>query len=348
MDTATRVDPNLKIPAAVRAAGAKADAYYQQEAPAAQDTENGNTEAQPEEATAQATPEAPVEEPKAEAKEAPPTGASEQPKSEDDQSWEHRYKSMKGRYDRANDQLRGLSEQVASLQNVIATMQVSNSTPSDAKTEQAVERFITPEEENDYGQEFLKVVGKKAKEELLPVINKYEAKIAELEARLKGVDGYVTQDARTRMLSSLDEKVPNWREINKDDNFLNWLQLPDLYSGAIRHELLKEAFERNNTPRVQAFFTGFLAEEAALDPASGETGRTEAPANKVSLENLAAPGRAKSAAATNAPAEKPIFTRAQIAKFYADATAGKYKGREADRDRLERQIFEAERDGRIR
>ena len=108
------------------------------------------------------------------------------------------------------------------------------------------------------------------------------------------------------------------------------------------------AFERNDTPRVQAFFTGFLAEEAALDPASGETGRTEAPANKVSLENLAAPGRAKSAAATNAPAEKPIFTRAQIAKFYADAAAGKFKGRDAERDRLERQIFEAEREGRIR
>jgi len=345
MDT-NRVDPNVKIPAAVLAAGAKADAYYQQEA-AAQDTENGNTEEKPEEIASEASNQETIEATQTEAKEAPITGTPEQPKAEDEQSWEHRYKSMKGRYDRANEQMRSLSEQVASLQNVIATMQVSSAAPAEKGEEAAIERLITPEEENDYGQEFLKVVGKKAKEELLPVINKYEAKIAELEARLQGVNGYVAQDARTRMLSSLDEKVPNWREINKDENFLTWLQLPDLYSGAIRHELLKAAFERNDTPRVQAFFTGFLAEEAALDPASAETGRTEAPA-KMSLENLAAPGRAKSAAATSAPAEKPIFTRAQIAKFYADAAAGKFKGRDADRDRLERQIFEAEREGRIR
>lgn len=344
MDTSTRVDPNLKIPAAVLAAGAKADAYYQQEA-AATENENGNQEAQQEEAAAETTAQETIEAPKGQAKETVTTGSNEL-RGEDEQSWEHRYKSMKGRYDRAADQLRNLSEQVASLQNIIATMQASQPAASDKK-EEAIERLITPEEENDYGPEFLKVVGKKAKEELLPVINKYEAKIAELEARLQGVNGYVANDARQRMLDNLDEKVPNWREINKDENFLNWLQLPDLYSGAIRHELLKAAFERNDTPRVQAFFSGFLAEEAALAPAGGETGRSEPPA-KMSLENLAAPGRAKSAAATSAPAEKPIFTRAQIAKFYADATAGKFKGREAERDRLEAQIFSAEREGRIR
>lgn len=348
MDTSTRVDPNVKIPAAVLAAGAKAEAYYQQDA-AATGNENGNQEAQPEETAAEATAQEASEAPKAETQETVTTGSNDLKASgvsDDEQSWEHKYKSMKGRYDRANEQLRSLSEQVASLQNVIATMQVSQAAASDKK-EEAVERLITPEEENDYGQEFLKVVGKKAKEELLPVIKKYEDKIAELEARLQGVNGYVANDARQRMLDALDDKIPNWREINKDENFLNWLQLPDLYSGAIRHELLKAAFERNDTPRVQAFFTGFLAEEAALAPATGETGRSEAPA-KMSLETLAAPGRAKSAAATTAPAEKPIFTRAQIAKFYADAAAGKYRGREAERDRLEAQIFSAEREGRIR
>ncbi len=348
MDKATRVDPNVKIPAAVLAAGAKADAYYQQEA-AATEIENGNQEAQPEEAasetkTAEAGQEAPAQAESGVTTESNPVSKTQ---PEEDQSWEHRYKSMKGRFDRSQDQLRQMSEQIAGLQNVIATMQATapvNPQITDSVTQ---ERLITPEEENDYGPEFLKVVGKKAKEELLPVINKYEAKIAELEARLQGVNGYVANDARQRMLDSLEDKIPNWREINKDENFLNWLQLPDLYSGAIRHELLKAAFERNDTPRVQAFFTGFLAEEAALAPANGETGRSEAPA-KMSLEKLAAPGRAKSAAATSAPAEKPIFTRAQIAKFYADAAAGKFKGRDAERDRLERQIFDAEREGRIR
>lgn len=343
-----QIDESVKIPAAVKAAGMRAEQYYQQEATPAEEIENGNEEAKQEEASAGTTDEA-REEATASSEsgvtaESKPT--STQVTSEDDQSWEHRYKSMKGRYDRAEQQTRQLAEQIASLQNIIATMQATTA-PASKEAEEAIERLITPEEENDYGQDFLKVVGKKAKEELLPVIKKYENKIAELEARLQGVNGYVAQDARQRMLDYLGDKVPNWKDVNKDETFLSWLQLPDLYSGAIRHELLKAAFERNDAPRVAAFFTGFLAEEAAMAPAMEETGRSEPPA-KMSLEKLAAPGRAKSAAATSAPAEKPIFTRAQITKFYADAAAGKFRGREAERDRLEAQIFSAEREGRIR
>ena len=76
-----------------------------------------------------------------------------------------------------------------------------------------------------------------------------------------------------------------------------------------------------------AFFNGFLAQEAALAPAIPGV---PAPAadGKIPLDTLAAPGRAKTAAA-NAPVEKPSFTTAQIAQFYADSSRGKYRGREA-------------------
>ena len=148
----------------------------------------------------------------------------------------------------------------------------------------------------------------------------------------------------------MNEQLPNWREVNVNPEFLNWLKLPDPYSGAIRHDLLKAAHERNDAPRTLAFFKGFLAEEAATTPAERGPDLPDGASvqQKVSLESLAAPGRAKTAAATSAPAEKPSFTRAQISKFYADSAAGRYRGKEAEKDRIERQIFEAEREGRIR
>ena len=341
-----QVDPNVKIPNAIKATAARADAAFKaaynpdaETVDGVQETNEETTDVSAEgEASAQTENETkrPVE------------GTSEQsaPKGEEEQSWEHRYKSMKGRYDRAETQLRHMSDQITSLQNVIATMQVT-APVGQTNSEMAAERLITAEEENDYGSEFLNVVGKKAKEEMLPIVKGYEAKIAELEERLKNVGGYVQQDARSRMETMLDDRVPTWRDINFDQNFISWLKLPDPYSGVIRHEMLKAAYERNDAPRVAAFFNGFLAEEAATDPAREETGRTEAPA-KPSLERFAAPGRAKTAAASGAPAEKPIFTRANIAKFYADSAAGKYRGKEAEKDRLEAQIFEAEREGRIR
>lgn len=339
-----QIDPNVKIPDAIKATAARADAafkaaYNPEDADGVQKTDEEAPAANAE------SEDAPQDEGKTQKSAEENT---EQPpvKGEEDQSWEHRYKSMKGRYDRAEAQLRQMSDQITSLQNVIATMQVT-APVGQSNSEMAVERLITAEEENDYGSEFLTVVGKKAKEELLPIVKGYEAKIAELEERLKNVGGYVQQDARARMESLLDDRVPTWRDINFDPNFISWLKLPDPYSGVIRHEMLKAAYERNDAPRVAAFFNGFLAEEAATDPAREETGRTEAPA-KPSLERFAAPGRAKTAAASGAPAEKPIFTRAQIAKFYAESAAGKFRGKEAEKDRIEAQIFEAEREGRIR
>lgn len=336
-----QIDPNVKIPDAIKAQAAKAEAAFNAAynlEPAQDDgVQETNEEAEAAPAEAKVS-----EEPAPEAK-----SYTKEPKADDDhQSWEHRYKSMKGRYDRAESQIRAMSDQIASLQNVIATMEVSaprSATPAELQAE----RLITPEEESDYGSDFLNVVGKKAKEELLPIVKQYEAKIAELEEKLQGVGGYVQQDARARMEASLDERVPNWRDINYDPDFISWLKLPDPYSGAIRHELLKAAYSRNDTARVTAFFNGFLAEEAAVAPADAEMGRSNTPAKK-SLAEFAAPGRAKTAAASGAPAEKPIFTRAQIAKFYADSAAGKYRGKEAEKDRLEAQIFEAEREGRIR
>jgi len=145
--------------------------------------------------------------------------------------------------------------------------------------------------------------------------------------------------------------------------------LPDTYSGVIRHNLLKAAWERNDTPRAAAFFQGFLAEEAAIDPAYrgqaqpndfqapdfsssqsgqlGQNGQSNGRTNgKVPLESFAAPGRAKSAAGT-VPAEKPQISRSQISNFYAMCAAGKYRGNEQERNRLEKMIFDAHAEGRI-
>ena len=72
------------------------------------------------------------------------------------------------------------------------------------------------------------------------------------------------------------------------------------------------------------------------------------PNGKLSLESFAAPGRAKTSAASSAPVEKPLITRAQISQFYADSASGKYRGREAEKNQLEAMIFDAEREGRIR
>lgn len=334
-------DPNIKLPAAVRAAAARSDAIVRQLKGEPQVTSEGNTE-QPEETPpndGQPPMTAQVQQ------ETTQTDNQPEPQKPGDESWEHKYNSVLGRLRRSQEQMKEMAEQINNLQGVIATMQT---TPSASEVPSfKTERLITDEEVRDYGEDLLTVVGKKAREELAPVIGKYEEKIADLERQLKGVNSVVQQDTQQKLLNALDENLPTWRDLNRNEDFLAWLRLPDTYSGAIRHEMLKAAYAQGNAPRVLAFFNGFLAEEAATSPAEGEPVKgTRVP--KVPLENLAAPGRAKTAASTSGPAEKPIFTRAQIASFYADVAAGKFRGRDADKAKLEAQIFDAGREGRIR
>ncbi len=353
-------DPNVKIPAAVKAQALRSDEVFKlvngdansergnpEAAPVDTQTENKDPaqatstpqDAAPEPQTTLQTPPAPTPEPRQVEPQKTPQG--------DD--WERKFKSAQGRLDKSNAQIAALSEQVQNLQGMLASLQRA---PKDAPAPQA-ETYITEEDRNTYGDEFLGVVERKAKEMVAPLKKELQDKIAQLDAKLGNVGTSVQASQRERMLSELDTQIPNWREVNTDDKFLQWLKSPDVYSGAIRHDLLRAAFEHNNTARVAAFFNGFLAEEAATVPQDqphdqGATSQELQQTPKVSLENLAAPGRAKTAASTTAPAEKPFFTRAQIAKFYADVTAGKYHGREKQKDTLEAQIFAAQREGRIR
>lgn len=63
------------------------------------------------------------------------------------------------------------------------------------------------------------------------------------------------------------------------------------------------------------------------------------------LASLAAPGRAHSAGGQ--PAEKPVYTAAEITKFYTDVAAGRWRGREQQQSAIDQDIMMAQREGRI-
>lgn len=338
-------DPDLKLPQSVRNAAARSEElhrmYRDQPEGESEVTQPGNADTDAASFGQQA--EQPAERP------APTSQAQPSSEAEDGQSWEHKYKSIHGRYVRQQDQLKTMAEQIQNLNGVIATMQATAAAaPAASQVPQFDLEQLTSEEAADYGDDFLRVVGKRAKQELAPVLQQLLADNEAMKKRLEGVTGFVQQDSSQKLLSTLDAKLPDWREMNTNQEFLNWLGLPDPYSGGIRHDMLKAAYAQGNASRVLAFFNGFLAEEAAVAPAKAEPDTSETVIPKVPLANFAAPGRAKTAAANTPPAEKPIITRAQVSAFYAEVAQGKYRGKEAEKARLENMIFAAQSDGRIR
>ena len=188
------------------------------------------------------------------------------PPGNDSIDWRHRYEAMKGRYDaevpRFRQQVADLSRQKIDLERRISEIEAASAKPE--QTQRV--RLLSDQEVGEYGEEFLNVVGRRAKEEVTPEVESLKQEVANLKLRLASVSAPVEQITRDTMFSTLDSRVPNWRDVNTDANFISWLSLPDPFSGVIRQSMLNEAFERNDAPRVAAFFSGFLAQEAAGSP----------------------------------------------------------------------------------
>lgn len=329
------IDKSVKMPAAVLRNSAASDRAFHQvyggDAPPPTDTPAP---------VASVVPEAPVEVPTPVPAAAPVIPEASSGPGQD--SWETRYKALKGQFDRQGQRISGLEGMLATMQTPPAPTPATPTPPELRATS-----LVTPEEREAYGEDFLDVVARRAREAVQPELDAKEQEIKRLMAQVNGVAGVISHDARSRMMSQLATDVPNWEQLNTDANFLNWLLLPDAFSGVIRQVLLNQAFEQNNTDRVLAFFKSFLREEAVVAPIA--TPEVPALASKPGMETFAAPGRGKGTSVPVAgTGAKPTITRSEIAAFYADVRAGKYARNEAEKNRLESMIWDAQKEGRIR
>jgi hypothetical protein len=192
---------------------------------------------------------------------------------------------------------------------------------------------LTAQEIDDYGVEFLDVVGKKAREVAGPQIGYLQQQVANLAGRL-------AQTARDGMKTILDKDVPAWREINERPEFLAALGGKDEYSGVMYHDLLKRAWAANNVPVVKSYF-----EKAAQD--MGYMPKPPAPQPRRS-DNRPVQNGPRGYYRGNDPANETFVTRQQISQFYRDVSAGKYRDNAAEKQRIENLILEAGRTGHVK
>jgi len=282
---------------------------------------------------------------------AAPEGAP--PAADDEMTWEQRARSTAGRLADALKANQAISERMQQLERTISTLQTKPA-PSEAPTEPRPKpKLVTADEERDYGTDFLQVVGKRAKEEFAPEFDELAERLKRIEGRIDSVGQVIEKTQVNDVYGTLAGQVPNWRDVNRSAEFKQWLAHPDAYSGRRRMDMLKEAFDGHDSPRVVAFFKGFLTEAAGLPQGSQALAPSAPPlagngngSGKPTLEELAAPGRARSGP-QELPPDKPVYTTAWIAQFTRDKLRGVYRGREADADAIEADIYRAQHEGRI-
>lgn len=358
-DVQPPVDPDVFVPAAVREAAEAAAAlhkaaYPQPEPPEQPDGQpeqppapdhpgepDGEVPPAPAHVSQQQLPPSQPEVPKRPAPDAGETG-----------SWEHRYLSMKGRFDQSQQTIGQMQETMSQLGDELQRTQhalqlARRGDRPQQRRPQPQQRAITPQDVEAYGPEFIDVVTRAARDAVAPDLNQVTQQVRQTSQQAAMV-------AQQRMEADLDSRVPDWRQINVSPRFKQWMSLRDVYSNEVRRDLIGVAAKAADAPRVAAFFEAFLAEERATGQMPDPQAQPPAPPAPrepaVPLSTLAAPGRAKPATGNGhaVAADKPIITRAQISHFYSNEGRQRYVGREADRQRDEQEIFAAQREGRVR
>jgi hypothetical protein len=288
---------------------------------------------------------------------AAPSSAAEQKAGdervpEDDpnsETYAQKWRTLQGMYNaevpRLHQQTREQSQRISQMEQLLATLSAQQSMPQ--QSQQPIEKLVSEKDVEEYG-ESLDVMRKVSREELIPVAQR----LAQMENMLRQMQANVIPQVQAvahrqamtteqQFWADLTAMIPQWRDVNDSDAFQSWLLQVDPLTGITRQTYLEDAQRALDARRVGAFFRTWLEStgQATVAQSAGRATGSE-------LERQVAPGRSKS---TGTPASNKgkTYSPDDIKQFFNDVRSGKYKGREQERDRIERDIFAAQRENRI-
>ena len=261
-----------------------------------------------------------------------------------------KYKTLQGMYNaevpRLHQQNREMTQRVQQMEQLLASLSAQQA--SAQPQQQVAEKIVTDKDVEEYG-ESLDVMRKVSREELSPVaqrLAKIEGMLQQMQMnvvpQVQAVAHRQQMSAEQQFWAELTNTVPNFRQVNDNADFQSWLLQADPLTGITRQTYLDDAQRNLDANRVGNFFRAWLEStgQAAVAQSTGRAASSE-------LEKQVAPGRSRGAGAPANPSQGKMYSPTDITKFFNDVRTGKYKGREQERDRIERDIFAAQRENRI-
>lgn len=245
--------------------------------------------------------------------------------------WELKYKVLNGKYQsevpRLAQELREVREQ---LKTHSAQTPVVGETPAVIAVS-----GMTPEAVSEqYGEDFASAVASIADAATKKIREEFASKLEVLE-----VD--TAERARNDFLNELQGLVPNWKQIDADVGFTNYLNEIDAQTGRARREFFNEADRTGNAARIASFFQAYAGASTPLP-------KPAAVVTTPSVDHLISPDSSRH---SEAPAGKKVWTRGGVAQFYLDAKHqggskpfGKFTA--AEFERIDSDISQAAQEGR--
>jgi hypothetical protein len=306
-------------------------------------------------AEAAAEPPAPAPEP------APPPQTPDltpPPPEGDDGDWQHKYQTLKGKFDSEVPRLSGeLRETRGQLNEVLSRLdQMQAQPPQPQPAPETPAPLVTPEDIENYGPELADFIRRQATEVASDMTATLKEENERLRQQVEQVGASTGQVQVDRYLSRLRELVPDYETINVDQGFLNWLGEVDPIAGVPRQAFLNTAFEARDPDRTARLFNTFK-EQAGITPRSPAPTPPQ-PGVGANGGNGAMPAGLETQISPNAGsgggtpqgggADDQIWTAADIRNFTNDILRGTYKGREGEQEAIQAAIDNAIATGRVR
>lgn len=240
----------------------------------------------------------------------------------EDEKWEQRYRVLHGKYNaevpRLNAAMKEREAELAALRGEVEAL----------KKQKEKLSLVKPEEVQEFGEPLVDLIRRAAREEVAGKDQEIEA----LKSELKSLRSTSEQSVESSFYERLAQAVPEWMTINDDPEFHSWLAEHDEFTGYQRQQLLSDAEKRKDAVRVARFFDAFKKTKTKTEVAAAN-----------SLESQVAPVSTRTEAP---PAGKKIWTRGEIADFYARDRRGEYS--EEQSAVIDKEIQAAVKENRVR
>lgn len=244
---------------------------------------------------------------------------------EESAKWEQRYRSLDG-------MIQARDRQIEQLHQLIAGMQKAPTSSAPAVEGETEQQLVSKSDEEAFGADLIDLARRVFKEEFSKAVGSFRGEIDSIKQSMEGVAQSTALSAQDRFENKLTQAVPQWREVDADQRFIDWLN-----GTPTRAKLFAEAARSHDVEGVSFFFKEFAQ---LITPAVDPKAKAQD-----ALAKQVAPGKPKSVAThATQSSDKKVWTRSEIAEFFKN---GKRHYGAEEFAKLERDAFAAQREGRV-
>jgi uncharacterized coiled-coil protein SlyX len=255
---------------------------------------------------------------------------------------QHKYDVLQGKY---NKEVPELAQRLAEQTGTIKALQDQiNALAVGKKLEEKDTKGVLDSFEQDPNIKYLKTeypeVWKGIESGIEKLAIDTSKKIEVLSSQITEQERKIHKTDEDRFYDDINT-VENWKEINNSVEFNEWLDRTEPLTGFKRRAILDDAYATLNSTRAKNFFSEFM-------------GKKVKPVVDVKDTSFVVSDKGISPRTTTG---KPLIDRSElkenfikatdVSKFYNDVRKGLYKGRDAEKDKIEAEINKAISDRRV-